>query len=106
MTKSTDEAIRAAMERGEFDNLLNKGKKLNLDDYFNTPEEQRVGFSVLKNADFVPEEVQLLKEIGELQEKLAKVSDEVGRKKLVKEIEGRRLKYNLQMDRFKRHGGV
>jgi len=29
MTKSTDEAIRAAMERGEFDNLLNKGKKLN-----------------------------------------------------------------------------
>ena len=101
MTKSADEAIRAAMERGDFDNLSNKGKKLNLDDYFNTPEEQRVGFSVLKNADYIPEEVQLLKEIGELQEKLAQVSEESERKKLLKEAEGRRLKYNLLMDRRK-----
>ena len=101
MTKSADEAIRAAMERGDFDNLSNKGKKLNLDDYFNTPEEQRVGFSILKNAAYIPEEVQLLKEIGELQEKLAQVSEESERKKLLKEIEGRRLKYNLLMERKK-----
>jgi hypothetical protein len=101
MTKSADEAIRAAMERGEFDNLSNKGKKLNLDDYFNTPEEQRVGFSILKNADYVPEEVQLLKEIGDLQEKLAQTSEEAERKKVLKEIESRRLKYNLLMDRRK-----
>ena len=64
MPKSADEAVRVAMERGEFDNLSNKGKKLNLDDYFNTPEDQRVGYSVLKNADYVPEEVQLLKELA------------------------------------------
>jgi hypothetical protein len=99
MTKSADEVIRAAMERGEFDNLSNKGKKLNLDDYFNTPEEQRVGFSVLKNADYVPEEVQLLREIGEMQEKLAQTSKETQRKMMLKEIESRRLKYNLLMER-------
>jgi hypothetical protein len=99
MPKSSDEAIRAAMERGDFDNLPNKGKKLNLDDYFNTPEDLRLGFSVLKNADYVPEEVQLLKEIGELQEKLATLKGEDERKSLLKEIEGKRLKYNLLMDR-------
>ncbi len=99
MTKSSDEAIRAAMERGDFDNLSNKGKKLNLDDYFNTPEDLRIGFSVLKNADYVPEEVQLLKEIGDLQEKLTALKGEDERKSLLKEIEGRRLKYNLLMDR-------
>jgi hypothetical protein len=101
MTKSADEAIRAAMERGDFDNLPNKGKKLNLDDYFNTPEDLRLGFSVLKNADYIPEEVQLLKEIGELQEKLTSTKEEYKRKKLLKEIEGRRLKYNLLMERRK-----
>lgn len=99
MTKPTDEAIRAAMERGDFDNLPNKGKKLNLDDYFNTPEDLRVGFSVLKNADYVPEEVQLLKEIGELQEKMAATKGDDERKSLLREIENRRLKYNLLMDK-------
>jgi hypothetical protein len=102
MTKSADEAIRAAMERGEFDNLPNKGKKLDLDDYFNTPEDLRLGFSVLKNADYVPEEVQLLKEIGELQERLAQANEESERKKLLKESEGRRLKYNLLIERFRK----
>jgi hypothetical protein len=106
MTKSADEAIRAAMERGEFDNLPNKGKQLNLKDYFDTPEDLRIGYSVLKSADFVPEEVQLLKDIGELHEKLAKVSDEAGRKRLQKEMEARRLKYNLLIERFKKHGSV
>jgi hypothetical protein len=101
MTKSADEAIRAAMERGDFNSLSNKGKKLDLDDYFNTPEDLRLGFSVLKNADYIPEEVQLLKEIGELQEKLAQISGETERKKVLKEIEGRRLKYNLMMERRK-----
>jgi len=99
MPNSSDEAIRAAMERGDFDNLPNKGKKLNLDDYFNTPEDLRLGFSVLKNADYMPEEVQLLKEIGELQDKLASEKKEEERKSLLKKIEGKRLKYNLLMDR-------
>jgi hypothetical protein len=80
MTKTVDEIIRKAMELGKFDNLTNTGKKLNLKDYFDTPEDLRIGYSVLKSADFVPEKVQLLKEIGELQEKLAKVSNEAGQK--------------------------
>jgi hypothetical protein len=105
MTKSIDEIIRAAMERGEFNNLPNEGKKLNLNDYFDTPEDVRLGYSVLKNGDFVPEEVQMLKEIAAIKEKLASTTDELLRKKLFKDIEDRRLKYNLLMERFKRHKG-
>ena len=88
---------------GKFKDLTNKGKKLDLDDYFNTPEDLRVGYSVLKSAEYLPEEVQLLKEIEELKEKLGAISDETKRKELLKEIGQKQLKYSLLTDRFKRH---
>lgn len=102
MSKTIDEIIRDAIQRGEFDNLSNKGKKLNLDDYFNTPEDVRLGYSILKNADYLPEEVQFLKDIGELQEKLATLTQDEELKKTIKEIEAMRLKYNLLMERHRR----
>ena len=52
-----EQKIKEAMGRGEFDNLSGKGKPLNLDAYFNTPEDLRMAFSILKSNDFVPEEV-------------------------------------------------
>jgi hypothetical protein len=100
MSKSIDEIIREAMERGEFANLRNKGKRLDLTEYFDTPEEVRLGYSILKNADFVPEEVQLLKEIADLKEKLQKTTDETEQKRLRGQMEDRRLKYNLLVERF------
>ena len=103
MSRSIDEIIREAIEQGKFKDLTNKGKKLDLDDYFNTPEDLRVGYSVLKSAEYLPEEVQLLKEIEELKEKLGAISDETKRKELLKEIGQKQLKYSLLTDRFKRH---
>lgn len=106
MTLSVEEMIRAAIERGDFDSLSKKGKKPDLDDYFQTPEDLRVGYSVLKNSDFLPEEVVLLREIAELQEKLLNSNAEPERIKLVKEIQERRLRYSLLMERFNRHRAV
>jgi hypothetical protein len=102
MTRSIDEILREAIERGEFQNLPGQGKKLDLDDYFNTPEDLRLGYGLLKSNDFVPEEVQMLKEIEELQEKLKHTDSGAERDLLKKEIESRRLKYNLLLDRFHR----
>jgi hypothetical protein len=48
MSNSIDEIIRQAMQRGDFDNLPQKGKKLSLDEYFELPEEVRVGYTCLK----------------------------------------------------------
>ncbi len=99
--KGVDSSIEEAMKRGDFDNLPGKGKPLRLDEYFDTPEELRVGYSMLKSAGFVPEEAELLKEIGALKEKLAQTRDEGERKQLQRQINDRQLKYNLQVERFR-----
>lgn len=97
-----DAAIEQAMQRGDFDNLPGKGKPLRLDVYFETPEDLRVAYSVLKNAGFMPEEAELLKEIGVLKEKLAVAPDEMARKRLQREINNQQLKYDLLIERLRK----
>ncbi len=52
---SVEEQIKKAMAEGAFDNLAGKGKPLDLEGYFQTPEHLRMCFSILKSGDFVPE---------------------------------------------------
>lgn len=59
--------IREAMKNGEFDNLSNAGQPIDHDAYFAMPEDVRMAYSILKNANCVPEEVALLNEIARLQ---------------------------------------
>src|SRR5262249_29373047 len=82
-----EEKIREAMEQGEFDNLPGKGKPLDLAAYFATPDDVRLGYSVLKSAGCVPVEVELQKEIEALKAQLAACEDERKRQALGKEIE-------------------
>jgi hypothetical protein len=102
LAKIIDEQIRKAIEAGEFDNLEGAGKPLNLDDYFATPEDVRMGYSVLKSAKIVPEEVDRLKEIGELKEKIKLSTDENEKKKLIKVLNERTLAFDILMERKKR----
>ena len=100
--KLIEEIIREAMEKGEFDNLPGKGKPLDLDAYFATPADVRLGYSVLKSAGCVPAEVELQKEIETLKSRLAACDDEGQRQALRKEIESRTLKLNLMLDGSRR----
>ena len=68
--KNVDEKIKEAIARGEFDNLPGKGKPLDLDAYFATPEHLRMGYSILKSADIIPEEMELLRQIEGLKKSL------------------------------------
>lgn len=104
MADPIDEIIRQAMQRGDFDNLPNKGKKLNLDEYFEMPEDVRVGYTMLKGADFVPVEVELLKEIAVLEESLKNAQTDQ-QEKIRKEIREKRLKYNLLLESGKKSRG-
>lgn len=61
--KFVEEQVRRAIEAGEFDDLAGKGKPIDLKAYFDTPEDLRMSYSVLKGNNFVPEEVEMLKEI-------------------------------------------
>lgn len=74
--KFVDEQIRRAIEAGEFDNLSGKGKPIDLRAYFETPEDLRMAYSILKGNNFVPEEVEVLREIEALKQKLEACSDE------------------------------
>ena len=67
--------ILQAEQRGEFDKLPGTGKPLALDDDALVPEELRAGYRLLKNAGYLPPELQLGKEIKEAEQLLARVRD-------------------------------
>jgi hypothetical protein len=94
-------AIQSAIERGEFDNLKGKGKPLDLNEYFDTPEEIRLGYTLLKNAGYVPEEVQLRNQIEELKTKLKQEKDQNRILELRKHLRDTQLKYDLSMERLR-----
>jgi len=100
--KLVEEKIRAAMAAGEFDNLKGKGKPLDLTAYFATPEEVRIGYSILKSAGFIPEEAQLLKEIESLKTRLATCKSDAEQTKIKHAIDDQTLKLNLLVERYKR----
>jgi hypothetical protein len=58
--------IDEARRRGAFDDLPGCGRPLELDDDRLVPEELRVAWRILKNAGFVPPEVEALRDIDAL----------------------------------------
>ncbi len=101
MSKAVEAIILEAMARGEFDDLPGKGRPVDLSAYFDTPEDMRLVFSILKNAGVLPEEAEQLKEIAALKKELDACADAPKRKKLRKAIDDSLLKYNVMMERRK-----
>jgi hypothetical protein len=102
LEKVLEEQIQRAISEGKFDNLKGAGKPLNLDDYFAAPEDIRAGYAMLKNNDFVPPEIELLKEIGILREKIKNSVDEAEKKVLSKNLNEKSLALTLILERNKR----
>jgi hypothetical protein len=78
--------IQKAMAEGEFDNLKGKGKPLDLNKYEQVAEHMRIAYHILRNADFVPEEVRLKKEMEELKEQIKLCRSESEKKALRKQL--------------------
>ncbi len=100
--KFVEEQIQKGMSEGLFDNLKGAGKPINLDEYFNTPEDLRVGYSLLKSGNIIPPEVEILKEIEVLKVQFAACTDEIQKKQLNKAINEKMLAFNLIIERYKR----
>ncbi len=98
LDKAVESIIREAMARGEFDNLPGKGKPIDLTDYFNTPEDVRLAYSIMKNAGVLPEEVEILKEIEALNSELEACTDESQRKKFRQKLEDRKMRFSLLVE--------
>lgn len=97
-----EQKIKEAIARGDFDNLAGSGKPLDLEAYFNTPEDLRMAYSMLKSNDFVPEEVDILKEIASLKEKIDVTTDEAEQSVLKKRLQERSLVLSLLLDKRRR----
>jgi hypothetical protein len=100
--KFIDEQVRRAIEAGEFDNLPGKGKPIDLRAYFETPEDLRLAYSILKSNNFVPEEVELLKEIEALKTRLASSSNDEQKDRIKKEITDKTYTFNMLIEKRKR----
>ena len=82
-----EKKIAEAIARGELDDLPGAGKPLELDDDANVPEDLRVAYRILKNAGFVPPEVDSLREIGQLERLVEKKAiDDPAKAKLLRKI--------------------
>ncbi len=93
--KSVEEMIRAARERGEFDNLRGRGKPLDHSEYFAQPEELRLAHSILKGAGFVPPEVEVMRELGETRSAIEACDDPKQKRKLLKRADQLKTKLDL-----------
>lgn len=100
--KFVEEQVRRAIEAGEFDDLPGKGKPIDLKAYFETPEALRLAYSILKSNDFVPEEVEMVREIDALKKRLESKSDEEQKVWLKKQIADRTLAFNMLLEKRRR----
>ena len=99
---SVEAQIRAAMDRGDFDNLPNKGKPIDLTEWKNTPAHLRVTYGILKSAGYSPREVHTKREISELKAILENETDQEKKDRLVKKLNALDITNALQMERLKK----
>jgi hypothetical protein len=91
--------IRAAIARGEFDNLPGEGRPLQFDDLSRVPAELRMGFKLLRNAGCLPPELEARKEVVRLGALIAATGDADERARLSSLRADAELRYRLLIER-------
>jgi hypothetical protein len=92
--------IQEAMARGELSNLVGAGKLLAMDeDLSGVPAELRMAYRILKNAGFVPPEVELRKEIVSLRELVNSLEESEERRQRRRELDFKLLKLAMMRNR-------
>ena len=84
--KIVEERIRKAQKKGEFENLEGSGKPLNLLDDQTVAEELRLAYKILKNADCLPPEIELKKEIQQTEELLSRMGETAAKYRTLKKL--------------------
>jgi hypothetical protein len=87
--------IQEALRKGELDNLPGKGRPLELEDDSQIPEELRMAYKILKNADCLPPELQLKKDIVRLEEMLQGIEDVEEKYRQMKRLNFMIMKLNM-----------
>ena len=85
-SKIVEERIRKAIQKGEFDNLAGAGQPLKLEEDRHIAEELRLAHKILKNAECLPPEIELKKEIHRTEELLAGMKDTAAKYQTLKKL--------------------
>jgi hypothetical protein len=93
-----EERIRKAQKKGVFENLEGSGKPLNLEDDRHIPEDLRLAHKILKNADCLPPEIELKKEIECTQDLLRGMKDTAQKHRTLKKLNYLIMKLNTVRD--------
>jgi hypothetical protein len=101
-SRVAENRIREAMAQGEFDNLPGAGRPLDLEDYFATPEDLRMAYSILRNANCRPAEVELLNEVARLQRAIGEAADAAGKRTLQQTLAARQMELAIALERARR----
>jgi hypothetical protein len=92
--KIVEERIRRAMEKGEFEDLPGAGEPLTLEDDSHLPEDLRLAFKILKNAECLPPEIELRKDIEKTEDLLSALPETAEKYQLLKKLNFLILKLN------------
>ena len=93
-----EERIRKAQKKGVFENLEGSGKPLNLEDDRHIPEDLRLAHKILKNADCLPPEIELKKEIACTEDLLRGMKDTAQKHRTLKKLNYLIMKLNTVRD--------
>ncbi|MEF3167956.1 MAG: DUF1992 domain-containing protein [Deltaproteobacteria bacterium] len=91
--------IRDAIERGELDDLPGKGRPLVFEDDSFVPPDLRMAYKILKNAGFLPPELQATRDIQNAIDLLEDLEDEQERYRQVQKLNLLVTKANLMRKR-------
>ena len=93
-----EERIRKAQKKGVFDNLEGSGKPLNLENDSHIAEDLRLAHKILKNADCLPPEIELKKEIERTEDLLGGMQDTAQKHRTLKKLNYLIMKLNAVRD--------
>ncbi len=93
--KIIEKRIKDAEKRGEFDDLPGSGEPLTLEDDSQIPEDLRLAYKILKNADCLPPELELKKEIRKMEDMLENIPDEKEKYRHIKRINYKIMQLNM-----------
>ena len=99
LARIAEKKIQAALERGELRSPELEGKPLRFDSLAFVPDDLRIGYKLLKDAGFIPPEMELRKEIVTLKELLETATDGEERLHIAQEVNRRVLRLNVMFRR-------
>jgi hypothetical protein len=97
--------IQEAMREGKFDDLRGRGRPADLRSYFEVPADVRLVHATLRQAGFVPREVELLNEIADLKSAPKAKDRSAAASRDVQRLRRLELELGLLLEKGKAHRG-